>query len=352
MGYGSKKTKQKTTKQTKKQRNKSKLHKLQQQQPNFVDAGRVIDEDGPQVWPLQDDDTYMADESPIDHFLYFHAAQKWHSRSRATCGENTTFEFTNVHEALRPDRLMERAVDELIGRVARYAQKKLGKKRRANYVGFQITNDTMQSPYYVPIRTLAQNNAKTIAAEIEWVAQSNDDLRLLNGRLHAKVIMVWLPTGNCRDQRLMEKKVRSLVEIVNPTDQWCMARAVAVALAYHKYVVGANNRRAFARVTRVGSREQKRMARKLLRLAGIDLEKEHYDLRDLKHLQRWLDRRYGRSAYRIVVFAKDLQNRILWKKDESARHNLYLYYAEEHFHFVEKPWQLMRARDFCVDCER
>lgn len=142
----------------------------------------------------------MDEERDIRYFLRIKRSQFACNKSRRTAEEIVTFCFTNVDKALRPDMLMERVIEELFRRLRKYAKADpfLKRLREPTHIGFSLQNETMITTYHVGLRSPLQNSPSAIAAEIEWVAQSNENLRLLKGDLHARTMFVWLPRdGYC-----------------------------------------------------------------------------------------------------------------------------------------------------------
>lgn len=118
--------------------------------------------------------------------------------------------------------------------------------------------------------------------------------------------------------------VQSLVRVRNPNDRLCLARAVllglrdrrcraAAAAASSSDNDGDDNIRAAFNAQIAQQFRHGPEARHLLRRAGIALDKQLYNLEDVRMLQQWIDQHHGVGAVRLVVFAKDHQYRIVFK---------------------------------------
>lgn len=287
----------------------------------------------------------MDEEKPLEHFLDIRTSEVYGSNSRKTLGETVNFALKNVDDAIRPDRLLERVFEKLIHRVVG--------NRKPKFIGVQLLNERMDNskPYHVPMRPPHQNTPSAIAQAFEQLAQSDADLNLYGGQIQCKIFAVWLPGGNCALEKCRKKRrgLRSLVQVVNPQDTWCMARSVAIGMAYYRLWKKPEEFKIFCDE---GNVEQEKRAKRLLVGAGLSKKKHLYDLMDVNAIQKFLDKTYGKTTYRLVVFSREHHNTIIWKKQMISRHPIYLYLENGHFSFFSKPGQLMNVNDFCLECER
>ena len=83
-------------------------------------------------------------------------------------------------------------------------------------------------------------------------------------------------------------KVKSLIRVRNPHDEWCMIRAYVIGRAYIRYhVLEELNDEEFIQMCREGSVEQTRQTLELLDGTGLPRTGGH-NLDDLKKLQEHL----------------------------------------------------------------
>ena len=139
-------------------------------------------------------------------------------------------------------------------------------------------------------------------------------------------------------------RCQSLVKVINPNDNWCLARAVNIGL---KYIECGEARSPEFVVYCMNQQFHAIEAQQLLNHAGISTTKAEYGIDDVKKLQRLLITRYGEQQIRLVIFSQRLNNRIAWKgwADKPARYNLCIYHENSHFAFVGSPQQLMKVVD-------
>jgi hypothetical protein len=238
----------------------------------------------------------------------------------------------------------------------------------------QINNPLMMNPFFVPARPPRQNTPAAIAAAIEKLAQSNTGLRLLEGEIQLKVYAIWPTpisttqqpttskyTGGCAEHP-RAKSFKSIIEINNPHDEWCMARAIVVGIEASKVKEGKRTSQQFTAFCDDNQRVQSRAAYKLQLLAGVPLDRL-CGIKDLKMFQEFLDSRYEdrfRFAYfililatrnfRLALFAKEQQCSMIWRGEKRAKHNICLLLESNHFVFIGAPKQMFNARDFCLEC--
>ena len=319
---------------------------------DILDETPIVDIDGEEIiggepvpqWLLEDFDDFLEYEEPLEHFLKINSAEEYGSKTRHTKGETVNFELQNVEDAIRPDRLLERVFEHLIERVVG--------KRKARFIGVEVMNERMDKPYHIPMRPPEQNSPSAIAQAFEQLSQSDAELNLYGGQLQCKIFAVWLPSGSCANDGVHKRRrgLRSLVRVVNPHDRWCMTRSVAIGMAYYR--IGKTNKEQFKQFCQEENELQRKKAKRLLTGAGLSKKKMTYDLQDVKAVQEFLDKTYGPKTFQIAVFSREHNNTILWKKPITSRYPLYLYLENGHYNFISKPWQLMNANDFCLDCER
>lgn len=274
--------------------------------------------------------------------MKIHSSEPYGSKSRKTRGETISFELKNVEESLRPDRLLERVFERLIQRV-------VGTKE-PSFIGVQLLNDRMDKSFFIPMRPPRQNSPAAIAQAFEQLSQSDASLNLYGGELQCKIFAVYLPAGGCSDEKKKRKGIRSLVQVINPKDKWCLARSIAIGMAYHR--LQEHKPEDFKKFCQEDNQEQEKRARRLLTGAKLSKKKDLYDLNDIRAIQAFLDKTYGESTYQLAVFSREHNNSVLWKKQKTGRNRIYLYFENGHYNFIAKPWQLMNANDFCLECER
>ena len=313
-------------------------------------------------------------EDRLENFVRIIDEAPTNSRSRRTRSSWFRVRFERWEEASRPDCLLERALKALMDRV-------LAGRPPPKFIGVQVHPPNFRAPYTMPLRPPEQNSPAVLADAIERLqAQSAEgQLDLFAGDCEFKVVAVWtLDTsddvrigqpeepsqmfeGACSGIDLESAEVskhqhpgaprcQSLVRVLNPNDRWCLARAVLIGLEWHRTMGeeqgGLGRERRMIEFRNYHSRQHEHGpdAEQLMTVAGISSLKEGYGIQDAARLQQYLTNTYGAGVIRLVIFAGEQQNRIIYKgPGHGARFNLCLYHQNHHFSFLGRPEQLFRV---------
>ena len=151
--------------------------------------------------------------------------------------------------------------------------------------------------------------------------------------------------GQCsNNEHQYSSRCQSLVKILNPDDNYCLAREINVGIKYWKC---GEDRMHPDFITYWRHQDQHQaQAEALLSDAGIPTTKTVYGVKEAKKIQQLLNRRYGEWQVRLVIFSNRLHNRIAWKgwTEHAAAYNLCLYHESDHFGFIGSPQQLLKVR--------
>jgi hypothetical protein len=145
-------------------------------------------------------------------------------------------------------------------------------------------------------------------------------------------------------------RLRSLIEIHNPNDTWCMARAVVVGMEAARVKEGKTSIEAFKQFCADEGNRQRRAAYRLSVHSGLPL-KRLCGLEDLKLLQEYLHSRYA-DRFRLALFSKEANCSMVWRGERRALHSICLLHENDHFAFLGSPRHLFKERDFCLECGR
>ena len=143
-------------------------------------------------------------------------------------------------------------------------------------------------------------------------------------------------------------RCHSLVVVNNPSDYWCLSRAIIIGMRYRQLFATVDGPAAFGNASRSFAAfcnrqyEHRQEAGELLRDSGCALDKTTYGLEDVRRIQQLLDERFGANEVRIVIFRK---NKIVFKgtNPRPARFNLCLLLENCHFSFIGRPEQLFKV---------
>jgi hypothetical protein len=131
-------------------------------------------------------------ELPIEHFLRLRPLSTNTSAKKHTHTEVLEFKLVKIRQAKHPEVMLERLFDHLLRRLTQGAAELNGQPR---LIGLQIANKHMTSPFFVPLRTPAENTAETIAAALVLLnRQSGGRLKLFKTKMICKLSGVW-PVG-------------------------------------------------------------------------------------------------------------------------------------------------------------
>ncbi|KAL3107550.1 hypothetical protein niasHT_014010 [Heterodera trifolii] len=280
-------------------------------------------------------------------------------RSRNTRCEAVEVALNGWAGARRPDTLLAQCIAHLLDRV-------LAGRGRPLRIGMSCQPPKFASPYHIPHRAPEQNTAAAMAAELERLAaQSAGGVDLFGGTVLFRISAVWplernSGAGACAaDEREARGSVRcrSFFPVVNPDDAWCLARAVVLGLAdrHFQHLYGADSQQATAHLRTFWLAQHghggEQAARQLLNMATLPLDQNDYGVADAQRLQQALDTQLGAQQVRLVIFEREHGCRVLWKAPNRAHFNICLLLQRNaHYGYIQRPQQLFRAKQYCVDC--
>ncbi|KAL3122352.1 hypothetical protein niasHT_000571 [Heterodera trifolii] len=304
--------------------------------------------------------------------------------------------------ARRPDTLLAQCIAHLLDRV-------LAGRGRPLRIGMSCQPPQFASHYHISHRAPEQNTAAAMAAELERLAaQSAGGVDLFGCTVLFRISAVWplernsgtkegegrvavggegggggaadflarflvqvknnvyffhrAGAGACAaDEREARGSVRcrSFFPVVNPDDTWCLARAVVLGLAdrHFQHLYGADSQQATAHLRTFWLAQHGpggvQAARQLLNMVTLPLDQNDYGVADAQRLQQALDTQLGAQHVRLVIFEREHGCRVLWKAPNRAHFNICLLLQRNaHYGYIQRPQQLFRAKQYCVECER
>ncbi|KAL3112382.1 hypothetical protein niasHT_018762 [Heterodera trifolii] len=297
----------------------------------------------------------------VGRFLLNGVWEHTECRSRNTRCEAVEVALNGWSGARRPDTLLAQCIAHLLDRV-------LAGRGRPLRIGMSCQPPKFASPYHIPHRAPEQNTAAAMAAELERLAaQSAGGVDLFGGTVLFRISAVWplernSGAGACAaDEREARGSVRcrSFFPVVNPDDAWCLARAVVLGLAdrHFQHLYGADSQQATAHLRTFWLAQHghggEQAARQLLNMATLPLDQNDYGVADAQRLQQALDTQLGAQQVRLVIFEREHGCRVLWKAPNRAHFNICLLLQRNaHYGYIQRPQQLFRAKQYCVECER
>lgn len=204
----------------------------------------------------------------------------------------------------------------------------------------------MKAPFYVPLRPPDQNTPAAIAAALTRLAQSNGLLGLFEAPVKIKITAVWklINTnirGGCCDCPL-STRAKSIMRVINTTDNWCLARAISLAIKIKEGISPNDLQKYMENV----NGQQRKEAVALMKLAKIPNyeTKQMFCLKDAALIQNVLDN------YRLIIFSHEKNNKIVFKGPKAEK-NIFIYHEANHYNFLGKPEELFKAYQYCLECE-
>jgi hypothetical protein len=136
-----------------------------------------------------------------------------------------------------------------------------------------IHHDGLKSPVWIEFSSPAELTSSKVIDKIQHVQQSNDKFHITDGKATLFMTHVSLPQGTGRKKVFLVDDLRStkksLVQINNPTDKMCLARAIVVGRTYADKNDTAEWKRAWKTIQQSDRAKQQREAELLLQQSGI-----------------------------------------------------------------------------------
>ena len=215
-------------------------------------------------------------------------------------------------------------------------------------VRFILRSDQLQTPISIPFLPLEGLTTEKVLSHVEKVVQSNEEFRL-NDTVNIDIVHVEMPQGSGRskvkrttyDIREYLKQKKSVISI-NNKDDFCLARALAVAIARiekdPKYDLIKNSTRHI----------QLDRALDLHQAANVPLRP--CGLNEVEQFQQHL------TNYQIIVVSGDHNNAIIYPPrpptNPDPEKSIYLYFHANHFDVITSLPGFLNRRYFCHRCHK
>ena len=313
------------------------------------DLMSIIDEDGVlnQVGRGQkrknDDD--VQDEEQGQYYYEIENVKKQYSKKFRMTSTNHTIRFNNVLDNIDLLESQQRTYA-----IFHHLLEDVTTDMNPNdQVRFILRSDQLQTPISIPFCSLEELTTEKVLSNIEKVVQSNEEFRL-NDTVSIDLIHVEMPQGSGKsrvkrttyDIREYLKKKKSVIPI-NNKDDFCLARALAVAIARiekdPKYVQIRDSRRGHIQLDRALDLHQ--AANVPLRPCGLN---------EVEQFQQHL------TNYQIVVVSGDHNNSIIYPPQPPANpdpeKSIYLYFHANHFDVITTLPGFLNRSYFCHRCHK
>ena len=314
------------------------------------DLMSIIDEDGVlnQVGRGQkrkNDDDDVQDEEQGQYYYEIENVKKQYSKKFRMTSTNHTIRFNNILDNIDLLESQQRTYT-----IFHHLLQDVTTDMNPNdQVRFILRSDQLQTPISIPFCSLEELTTEKVLSNIEKVVQSNEEFRL-NDTVSIDLIHVEMPQGSGKsrvkrttyDIREYLKKKKSVIPI-NNKDDFCLARALAVAIARiekdPKYVQIRDSRRGHIQLDRALDLHQ--AANVPLRPCGLN---------EVEQFQQHL------TNYQIVVVSGDHNNSIIYPPQPPANpdpeKSIYLYFHANHFDVITTLPGFLNRSYFCHRCHK
>ena len=212
-------------------------------------------------------------------------------------------------------------------------------------IRFILRSEQLDTPISLPFMTVEQLTTERVYAQIERVIQSNQEFRL-NDTVIVDINHVESPEGSGRSKRTIfnirdHLKEKKSIVCINNTDDLCLARALAVAIARiekdpkYKHIIKSDRP-----VQRQRALDLHQAANVPLGPCGID---------EVKLFQNYL------VNYQIIIVSGAHNNSIIYPPQPPATDEkpiISLYYHDNHFDVITKLPGFLSRSYFCYRCHK
>ena len=290
----------------------------------------------------QSDDNESESEDEQGQYYYeLKSSEKYHSKKFNMTATDHRVQFNNVladFDLLQSYRSTMKIFHHLLDEI---------KEGMApdDKVRFILRSEQLDTPISLPFMTVEQLTTERVYSQIERVIQSNQEFRL-NDTVIIDINHVATPVGSGRKKRtdcdirdhLKQKK--SIVRI-NNTDDLCLARALAVAIAR------IENDPKYNQICKSDRPVQRQRALALHQAANVPLGPCGID--EVKLFQDYL------INYQIIVVSGTHNNSIIYPPQPPGtdeKPSISLYYHNNHFDVITKLPGFLSRNYFCYRCHK
>ena len=284
------------------------------------------------------------DEEPQQDYYEMKTTKKHHSKKFHMTATDHTVQFNNV---LHDVDLLES--QERTHAIFHHLLKDVTSDMNPNdRVRFILRSDQLQTPISIPFLPLEELTTERVFSQLEKVIQSNEDFRL-NDTVTIDIIHVEMPQGSGKREvkrdivniREYLKKKGSVITI-NNKDDFCLARALSVAIAR------IEKDPKYGQIRKSTKHIQLDKALDLHQAANVPLQP--CGLNEVKLFQQYL------TNYQIIVISGDHNNCIIYPPQPPANPNpeksIYLYFHANHFDVITSIPGFLNRNYFCHRCHK
>ena len=212
-------------------------------------------------------------------------------------------------------------------------------------IRFILRSEQLDTPISLPFMTVEQLTTERVYSQFERVIQSNQEFRL-NDTVIIDINHVVAPEGSGRSKRTIfnirdHLKQKKSIVCINNTDDLCLARALAVAIAR------IENDPKYKHISKSDRPVQRQKALDLHQAANVPLGP--CGIAEVKLFQNYL------VNYQIIVVSGVHNNSIIYPPQSTATDEkpiISLYYHDNHFDVITKLPGFLNRSYFCHRCHK
>ena len=312
------------------------------------DIIRNIDEDEVQTGrgekrknQSDDEESSESEDEQGQYYYHLESRKKYHSKKFGMTATDHKVRFNNV---LADFDLLESYESTM--KIFHHLLEEVTEGMAPNdKIRFILRSEQLETPISLPFMTVEDLTTERVFSQIERVIQSNQEFRL-NDTVTIDINHVKTPEGRGKKKRTIFnirdhlKEKRSIIRI-NNKDDFCLARALAVAIAR------IENDPKYNQISDSRNHIQLDRALDLHQAANVPLGPCGID--EVKLFQNYL------VNYQIIVVSGTHNNSIIYPPkppDTDEKPIISLYYHNNHFDVITKLPGFLRRNYFCHRCHK
>ena len=321
--------------------------------PNVSDEGTTTEDEGSTTEDeLEHEQTGQgkkrkAENQDVEQEEYYRIqpVKDYHSQKFNMTAKNYSVQFNNALDNVDLLKSQNRTYD-IFDHLIRDVTQGMNS---TDQVRFVLQSNQLQSPISLPFCSLEELTTEKVLSQVEKVVQSNEEFRL-NDTVNIDILRVEMPqgSGKSRGRRTTFDireylKGKKAVITINNKDNYCLARALVVAIAriekdpQYKHIAKSSRPLQFQR------------ALALHQAAHVPFDIP-CGLNEVNLFQQHL------TNYQIIVVSGDQNNTIIYPPKPPANPNpeksIYLYYQANHFDVITKLPGFLNTSYFCHVCHK
>ena len=289
----------------------------------------------------ESDDESESEDEQGQYYYQLESSKKYHSKKFGMTATDHKVRFNNVladFDLLQSYQSTMKIFHHLLEEV------KEGMAPN-DKIRFILRSEQLDTPISLPFMTVEQLTTERVYSQIERVIQSNQEFRL-NDTVIVDINHVVAPEGSGRSKRTIfnirdHLKQKKSIVCINNTDDLCLARALAVAIAR------IENDPKYKHIRRSDRPLQRQRALDLHQAANVPLGP--CGIAEVKLFQNYL------VNYQIIVVSGAHNNSIIYPPQPPGTDEkpiISLYYHNNHFDVITKLPGFLSRSYFCHRCHK